>query len=61
MGIVALVRNEIGLMGEMSLSPGLIPWALVDDLAIIHRELVQVNDPSTGDGGNMKGARHHAS
>ncbi len=54
MGIVALVRNEIGLMAEMGLSPGLILWALVDDLAIIHRELVQVNDPSTGDGGNMK-------
>lgn len=55
MVIVERVRNEIGLMGEMGLSPGLILRALVDDLASIHVELVQVNDPSTGDRGDMKG------
>ena len=41
-------------MGEMGLGPGLILRALVDDLAIIHVELVQVNDPFTGDGGDME-------
>ena len=38
----------------MSLRPELIVRALVDDLAIIQRELLQVNDPCAGDGGNMK-------
>ena len=51
---VERVRNEIGLMGERGLSPGLILRALVDDLAIIHVELVQVIDPSMGDRGDMK-------
>jgi len=41
-------------MGETGLDPGLILRALVDDLAIIHVELVQVGDPSTGDGGDME-------
>jgi hypothetical protein len=54
MVIVERVRNEIGLMGERGLSPGLILRALVDDLAIIHVELVQVIDPSMGDRGDMK-------
>lgn len=52
--IVERLRNEVGLMGEMGLSPGLILRALVDDLAIIHVELGQVNDPSTGDRGHAK-------
>jgi len=38
----------------MGLGPGLILRALVDDLAIIHVELVEVGDPSTGDGGDMQ-------
>jgi hypothetical protein len=41
-------------MGETGLGPGLILPALVDDLAIIHVELVEVGDPSTGDGGDMQ-------
>jgi hypothetical protein len=41
-------------MGEMGLGPGLILRALVDDLATIQVELVEVGDPSTGDGGDMQ-------
>ena len=41
-------------MGEAGLGPGLILRALVDDLAPIHVELVEVGDPSTGDGGDMQ-------
>jgi hypothetical protein len=41
-------------MGETGLGSGLILGALVDDLAIIHVELVEVGDPSTGDGGDMQ-------
>jgi hypothetical protein len=41
-------------MGETGLDPGLILRALVDDLAIIRVELVQVGDPSSGDGGDME-------
>jgi hypothetical protein len=41
-------------MGETGLGPGLILHALVDDLAIIQVALVEVGDPSTGDGGDMQ-------
>jgi hypothetical protein len=41
-------------MGETGLGPGLILRALVDHLAIIHVKLVQVGDPSSGDGGDMQ-------
>jgi hypothetical protein len=41
-------------MGEPGLGPGLILCTLVDDLAVIHVELVQVSDRSTGDGGDMQ-------
>ena len=41
-------------MGETGLGLGLILRALVDDLASIPVELVQVSDPSTGDGGDME-------
>jgi hypothetical protein len=52
--VVKRVRGGIGLMGETGLGPGLILPALVDHLAIIHVELVEVGDPSTGDGGDMQ-------
>jgi hypothetical protein len=41
-------------MGETGLDPGLMLRALVDDLAIIRVELVQVGDSSTRDGGDME-------
>jgi hypothetical protein len=53
MAILQRVWNEIGLMGEMELSSGLILRAFVVDLAIIHVELSQVDDFSTGDRGGM--------
>jgi hypothetical protein len=41
-------------MGEVGLSPGMIPRALIDDRAIIHVDLVQVKDLFAGGRGDMK-------
>ena len=54
MVMVEWVRNEIGLMGRMGLGPGPIRQVLVDDLAILHVELVQANNPFMGNGGDME-------
>jgi hypothetical protein len=48
------VHHATGLMGGGRLRFGLILRALIDDLAVVHAELVEVRDLPTGDGGDMQ-------
>jgi hypothetical protein len=41
-------------MGETGLDPGFILQALIDNLAVVHVELVHINDLSAGSGGDMQ-------
>ena len=49
-----LVHEAIVVMGRRGLGAGLILRALVDNLAVVHVELVHINDLPAGNGGNMQ-------
>ena len=49
-----LVHEAIVVMSDRGLGAGLILRALVDNLAVVHVELVHINDLPAGNGGNMQ-------
>jgi hypothetical protein len=49
-----LVHEAIVVMSDRGLGAGLILRALVDNLTVVHVELVHINDLPAGNGGNMQ-------
>jgi hypothetical protein len=49
-----LAHEAIVVMSGRGLGAGLILRALVDNLAVVHVELVHINDLPAGNGGNMQ-------
>ena len=49
-----LVHDAIMVMSNRGLGAGLILWALVDNLAVVHMELVHINSLPAWSGGDMQ-------